>query len=639
MNEEKEKKENGDYKFVYFIDTHEKTKKFKIYLSDEYEGKNTLEVITEKEIKKELNELSSEVYRFKIIPDSLKKDEEQNYQILILGEEDGKNYQYRIKFNDATKDIYEYDFNIEQIDFQPLSHEEQFEIYVEIVRKIYKKKMDTPENENLIISTHKLFDGKEKKCNFFFYILIFLECYRSNQIQQHLLKFKPEKIEGLGNFPEKKLNSIKAILKMLSKNPSQALNLKNSKDEVELIQLFYSILLYFNMNFQKEKVEEMFNDDKILTYLSKKLISFHNLYKGLILPKHAVRKLIQKSKTFDEILGFLPYIGNDIIELLKLIYSEFDLIKTLYENEFEKIKEENENKEQKDKIEMKKLEVDKFVIPKKSDNIEELRNVVSLIIDSEKMAKKNIIKFSKSLITQYIGFYNGRDLKNLELINNIITKIKGIDKDFEIKYDDKEINSIIHETGLELIKRKEMKNNEILDFIKSDDYFNKTEFNKVNYRPIEVLDGIDIEALDGEFFKKWIAINFNVIFNNSLNLFYEKIASLIKDMKHFGLLYKFFLIYNSKEYKNEILQIMKKKYIELLPISNIEKCPNFVEDTIKLISLFNEKKIGAKNLLESIQNNLDFEKVNVLYIKLKIKNYMMIQRKQLLAISRQIKII
>ena len=151
MSEGKEKKENGDYKFVYFIDTHEKTKKFKIYLSDEYEGKNTLEVITEKEIKKELNELSSEVYRFKIIPDSLKKDEEQNYQILILGEEDGKNYQYRIKFNDATKDIYEYDFNIEQIDFQPLSHEEQFEIYVEIVRKIYKKKMDTPENENLII--------------------------------------------------------------------------------------------------------------------------------------------------------------------------------------------------------------------------------------------------------------------------------------------------------------------------------------------------------------------------------------------------------------------------------------------------------------------------------------------------------
>ena len=43
------KEENEDFKFVYFIDTHEKTKKFKIYLPDDYEGKDSLENITEKE--------------------------------------------------------------------------------------------------------------------------------------------------------------------------------------------------------------------------------------------------------------------------------------------------------------------------------------------------------------------------------------------------------------------------------------------------------------------------------------------------------------------------------------------------------------------------------------------------------------
>ena len=72
------------------------------------------------------------------------------------------------------------------------------------------------------------------------------------------------------------------------------------------------------MNFQKEKVEEMFKDEKISTYLSKKLISFHDLYQGLILPKDTVRKLIKKAKNFDEILGLLPYIGTDIIEFLQL---------------------------------------------------------------------------------------------------------------------------------------------------------------------------------------------------------------------------------------------------------------------------------------------------------------------------------
>ena len=618
------KQENSDYKFVYFIDTHEKTKKFKIHLSDEYKGKDTLEVVTEKDIKKELNELSSEVYRFKIIPDSLKKDEEQNYQILILGEEENKkNYQYRIKFKDSTKDFYEYDFNIEQIDFQPLSHEEQFEIYVEIIKKItkkkYKNKFDSPENENLIISTHRLLDEKGKKYNFFFYLLIFLECFKTKHIQQHLLKFKPEKIEGLGTFPDKKLQLIKNTLKAISKDPSNSMNLKNLNNEVELYELFYSILLYFNMNFQKEKVEEMFKDEKISTYLSKKLISFHDLYQGLILPKDTVRKLIKKAKNFDEILGLLPYIGTDIIEFLQLIYCEFEFIKTIYENELEKLTEENENKEQKDKIEMKKIELEKFVIPKKSDNIEQVYNIASLIINCEKESKNNIIIFSRSLVIQYIEFYNGNNLNNLLLINSLIFSIKGMNKEFEIKYEDKEISLIIHETGIELIKRKEMKNNEILNFIKNDEYFNKPEYEKAAYRPLEVLEGINIETLDEEFFKNWIRINFNNIFVKWLNEFYEKITSLIKDMKYFGLLYKFFLIYNAKEYKSEILLIMKKKYMDLLPNCNIENCLNFNEETIKLITLLDEKNMDTKALLESIQKNLDFEKVNEIYIKLSNK--------------------
>ena len=157
-----------------------------------------------------------------------------------------------------------------------------------------------------------------------------------------------------------------------------------------------------------------------------------------------------------------------------------------------------------------------------------------------------------------------------------------MNKEFEIKYEDKEISLIIHETGIELIKRKEMKNNEILNFIKNDEYFNKSEYEKAAYRPLEVLEGINIETLDEEFFKNWIRINFNNIFVKWLNEFYEKITSLIKDMKYFGLLYKFFLIYNAKEYKSEILLIMKKKYMDLLPNCNIENCLNFNEETIKL---------------------------------------------------------
>ena len=374
MENKPEKKEEAktDCNFIYFIDTHEKTKKFKIYLSEDYKEAESLEKIKEDEIKKDLNELAYEVYRFKIIPGSLKENEDKKYHILVFGnEEDGKKHQYSINFMDDTKDFYEYDFKIEEIDNQPLSHEEQFEIYVEILRKTFKKQMNTPENENLILSTSRLIDEEGKKYNFFFYLLIFLECYKTKFVQQHLLKFKPEKIEGLGTFPEKKLNQIKKILNVIGKNPSKSLSLQNTKDETELMELFYSILLYFNINFEKDKAMEMFKDHKILTYLSKKLISFHSLYQGLILEQDIVIKLIEKAKTTDEILGFLQYIGNDIIDFLELIYKEKEHIFKIYEDELDKLKYDNENKKEgkNGKKEIQLIDVEKFIVPKKTDDI------------------------------------------------------------------------------------------------------------------------------------------------------------------------------------------------------------------------------------------------------------------------------
>ena len=261
-------KEKEDFNFIYFIDTHEKTKHFKIYLPDEY--KEFLEKLKEQEIKTDLNELTSIVYRFKIIPGDLEKDTEGKYKILILANDaEGNNYQYEIKFSDETKDFYVYDFNLEEINYKFLSHEKQFEIYADILRKTLKKKMNTPENENLIFCTHELIDEKDKKINFFFYLTIFFECFSTKYVQQHLLKFTPEKIEGLGTFPENKKKYINT-LNIISQNPEQRLNLKDAKDKDELIELFYSILLYFNIHFQeKQKVLDMFNDEKILTYLSK----------------------------------------------------------------------------------------------------------------------------------------------------------------------------------------------------------------------------------------------------------------------------------------------------------------------------------------------------------------------------------
>ena len=58
---------------------------------------------------KDENEVLSQIYRFKIIPGSLKKDEEQKYQILVYVEDEndkGQQHEYCIKFSDEKKNIY-----------------------------------------------------------------------------------------------------------------------------------------------------------------------------------------------------------------------------------------------------------------------------------------------------------------------------------------------------------------------------------------------------------------------------------------------------------------------------------------------------------------------------------------------------
>ena len=168
-----------------------------------------------------------------------------------------------------------------------------------------------------------------------------------------------------------------------------------------------------------------------------------------------------------------------------------------------------------------------------------------------------------------------------------------------------------------------MNNNEILDFIKNDKFFNVEIYKKVQYRPVTILSKINIEAIDEQFFKIWNTIKFNEVFSESIDNFYKAIADLIKNIKDFGLLYKLFINNDTNKYENEALSNMKNKYINLLKTLEKEKCPNFVKDTINLIILLDEIKSKERDtieLLECIQKNFDFEQVKEIYLKLSEEN-------------------
>ena len=78
---------NLEFNYIYFIVNHEKTNKIKIYLTSEYKGADTLEKIEEI-----INDSSiSIIYRFKSIPEFLKKNKEnKKYEVLVIAKEEKK---------------------------------------------------------------------------------------------------------------------------------------------------------------------------------------------------------------------------------------------------------------------------------------------------------------------------------------------------------------------------------------------------------------------------------------------------------------------------------------------------------------------------------------------------------------------
>ena len=166
---EKKEGENNENRFIYFLDTHDKSKQIKVSLSPTYKD-GEIEKIEEVNMKEINDSLSANIYRIKIIPEALKKDEVKKcYQVtVILEDEKGIKGEFTIQTKDIKKDFYEYNFKVEQLGVIPLRYEEEFEIYVEYLRK-QNKKHSSRENLELILSTQLITTGPKKQYDFLFF--------------------------------------------------------------------------------------------------------------------------------------------------------------------------------------------------------------------------------------------------------------------------------------------------------------------------------------------------------------------------------------------------------------------------------------------------------------------------------------
>ena len=618
VEEKKEEKNpnvnnNTIFKFIYFIITYDKSKQLKVYLSSEYKGSDSLEKVNDKPYLAENELLISDEYRFKIIEDDFAQQKGQKeYQIPINVENENEKYQYVIKLKDLKKDFYEYNFVIGELDILLLDYQKQFEIYLDNLRHKFLKERDTPEHEDLILSTQSLLTGKDKKYNFMYYLTILLESYKTKFIYRHLLAFKPEKITELGEVNDIRLNEIKNELNTLTKEPGN-IHVENEKDRQKTTETFYFVVLYFNLHFQKEKIKDIFENEQISESLYEKIIKFSDFFEGLILPKKDVINLIKKADDYNKALNFLYYLGKDVFQFLGFLNEEIELITNLFQKEKTKIEKENEQKkDKKNKKLIPMIDIEKYIQPKKEDDIMELNILMNNLINYQQEKGILFTKFSYTFFEQYIELNNGVNYDNLGLIKNIIENYKNHDSSFQCKGN---LNEIIHDNGVNLAKKGLLKNVDLLEFIKTDIYFHDKKYE--SKRSIEIINGIDISKLENNFFKIWKNLNFSVIFRNNFNDFLKKIALLIKEMKDFGLLFSFYNFYQDKEYKTEYISCMQKRYIEIFNTYSKEKYPDFNDDTANLIYWSDKKGVNLEKFLKvDIQNLVDVEKVNEIYLKL-----------------------
>ena len=418
INEEKE------YHFIYFIVTHEKDKKYKIYLSNFYEFANSIEIIDKKNVFMKNCILVASIYRFKFLNSSSKNYSNEFY--VFMEDENNNKENYIIKIKDSNKDYYEYNFKLENIGIIKLNYEQQFGMYVDLLRNKFEKKRDSKENEELILSSQLLLENDRYQYSFLFYFLVYSESLNTQQGYTHLLLFNDNKMRGIGEISEEKLSEFKKEINFLMDNPDK-IEVKNTNYRQIMLELYFTLVYFFNFNFQKEKLKDMFENDKIKDFLYNNFANSKFMIKDLYLEIEYMNKIIEKSQNFNDILNLLYFLGNDCLQFLKFI----NYNKILILEEFIKY-EIIMKKKNKDKEEIPLIEIDKYVKFKKEDDVSLIKDQIDILVKNEKNANKMFVKFSTLIIEKYKQFDEEENLNNLDNIKHIIDSIQSIDTSFEL---------------------------------------------------------------------------------------------------------------------------------------------------------------------------------------------------------------
>ena len=396
--------------------------------------------------------------------------------------------------------------------------------------------------------------------------------------------------------------------------------IENKKNCYLFLLDLYSWVYY---KYNQRKFKELINTEDLLfraslsRLISNKIIKIKDIQnKFNISQEKIIPLIIESSSSFDELKNiFLNY--NNIIEALNSVYSYIDkLIKKLENNTVTAFQTFiNFFTSSKNEISLPD--------PTERDDIKSILNLQKNILNKMKPynLKNDIINFENILAKLIEVNEKAKNIKNLidlkELVKNLKENGKNVEKINE------NLSIAIHDSGISLALTGKLKNNQIIKFIKKDEFYILEKYEQSSKRDPNVFKYFDLLDKNKEGFQDFINLKLYNKFHSKKIKFYN---IFIDKLQSFDDLSNLFELFQKEKLDEDFIYLLLKKmknfYLYIYYDKNLKKDDvTRLNENIYIIFLNMMKyKYKVKDITKIIEEKFEIKSVKDIYIQLLSKN-------------------
>ena len=592
----------NDQAFIYFIEVHDKDRNFESNLTNNSGIKSSeIEILEQKEISfQDQFTYLYKVHRIKLIKES------PEFKISVQFREEGGNdniYERIIEKNEIIKDTSSiFLYNFQPIDANqnncfsqnssneyPLSYFDQFKIYLNILKEQIKIDRNSKEFQDFIKYIMKVLNQIEYEFNF--YMSVFAECFDTEIISEFLKTFNTQKILNFGESSNEDLNNFKDIINKITQDQSIVLKKINPDEIYSAKTTLDTIILIFNLKFQKEQLKLIEWDKEIIHLIFSKYYHLVQLFDF-----NAIKDILLLTDDCFSIIFILDRTKEYLLIKFNALRQEIKELKG------EKKTKEKKSKKEKDLI----IQVDDYVSFKdEEEDLDKILVQIESLVEFQKEKKVQFISFSSNFFQVMSRIINEKNIDQLLRLKQTLKSVKHFES--SSKYNKIDVDKIVNK----------IVNNSL--FQKNFEFLKKKGANLMNYlnKNDKYLDGYAIELIrkneeDVEFLE-----NRKKEKRKHDPNFIKEACSIVTTLDQFNMLIE--VLCKGKENKDFIksaLLYIHKTFFTVCKAYSNEQLMNYL-DLISLLIYISDRSLEEKKVelfLVELEQSLSKDFITNLYI-------------------------